>query len=63
MTKDCLSRVLDHDWPGNVRELENEIERLCVLSGDEVEISAANLSSRIQAKSDASYPGLRVQGA
>src|SRR5690606_12215534 len=60
--KDCLARVMDHDWPGNVRELENEIERLCVLSGDDLEISADLLSSRIKEKSSNQYPGLRVNG-
>lgn len=60
--KECLATVMDHDWPGNVRELENEIERLCVLSGEEVEISADFLSSRIQEKSNSQYPGLRVNG-
>ena len=29
-----LASFYESRWPGNVRELENEIERLCVLSGD-----------------------------
>jgi transcriptional regulator with PAS, ATPase and Fis domain len=31
---DLLAAFYEWHWPGNVRELENEIERLCVLSGD-----------------------------
>ena len=44
----CLERLLAHPWPGNVRELENEIERLVVLAGDEIEINEELLSPRIQ---------------
>ena len=29
-----MTSFYERAWPGNVRELENEIERLCVLSGD-----------------------------
>ncbi len=62
LSKSCLSRLLDHDWPGNVRELENEIERLCVLAGDDKEIPAEFLSPRIKESSKSQYPGLRVSG-
>ena len=31
---ELLAAFYEWHWPGNVRELENEIERLCVLSGD-----------------------------
>ena len=48
LSKECLALMFDHDWPGNVRQLENEIERLCVLSGDDLEIEADKLSPRIQ---------------
>lgn len=60
--KKCLNRLMDHDWPGNVRELENEIERICVLAGDEVMITDEFLSGRIKEKSGNQYPGLRVNG-
>ncbi len=43
----CLYRMEKYSWPGNVRELENEIERLCVLSGDDIEIHEELLSDRI----------------
>lgn len=43
----CLERMLNFSWPGNVRQLENEIERLCVLSGDDSEISDEFLSQPV----------------
>lgn len=46
--RDCMERLLNHSWPGNVRELENEIERLCVLSGKDQEIISSFLSPRIK---------------
>lgn len=49
LSQACLQHMLDYDWPGNVRELENEIERLCVLSGDTKLIEDTLLSLRIQA--------------
>lgn len=60
--KSCLEKLMDHDWPGNVRELENEIERLCVLAGDEPMINEAFLSPRIKEKISKPFPGLRVSG-
>ncbi|MCA9680051.1 MAG: sigma 54-interacting transcriptional regulator [Kofleriaceae bacterium] len=45
---DCLARMVSYGWPGNVRELENEIERLVVLSGDELVIGEDLLSARIR---------------
>ena len=44
----CLGKMMGYPWPGNVRELENEIERLVVLSGDDVRIDDDLLSSRIR---------------
>lgn len=62
LAKECMTCLMDHEWPGNVRELENEIERLCVLAGDDTDITAAFLSPRIKEKVEAQYPGLRVNG-
>jgi transcriptional regulator with PAS, ATPase and Fis domain len=62
MEKECLNRLLDHTWPGNVRELENEVERLCVLAGEEKSLSADLLSNHIQQNAKSQYPGLRVNG-
>jgi transcriptional regulator with PAS, ATPase and Fis domain len=44
----CVARMVAYPWPGNVRELENEIERLVVLSGDDVLIDDELLSVRIR---------------
>ena len=57
-----LERLMNHEWPGNVRELENEIERLCVLSGPDKEIGFELLSQHIQASARNKYPGYRVNG-
>ncbi len=42
-----IEKLYDYPWPGNVRELQNEIERLCVLSGDEQKIGHEILSPKI----------------
>ena len=47
IASDCMEVIMNYDWPGNVRELENEVERLCVLAGDEKEITPEFLSPRI----------------
>ena len=62
VSKDCMEKLLNHNWPGNVRELENEIERLCVLSGREKEIAAAFLSPRIKDTAPDKISGYRVHG-
>jgi two-component system, NtrC family, response regulator HupR/HoxA len=62
IVKECMNLLLDHSWPGNVRELENEIERLCVLSGNTKELTQDLLSAQVQASSKASFPGLRING-
>ena len=57
-----LERLINHDWPGNVRELENEIERCCVLVGNEPDILPDLLSQHIQDNAKNKYPGYRVSG-
>jgi two-component system, NtrC family, response regulator HupR/HoxA len=47
-TREQLRR---HRFPGNVRELQNEIERIFVLSGDEVLIGPEHLSQSIASAS------------
>ncbi len=42
-----VEKLYDYPWPGNVRELQNEIERLCVLSGDEGKVGHEILSPKI----------------
>ena len=48
LSSHCMEYLHKHEWPGNVRELENEIERLCVLAGDDKEVSNDFLSPRIK---------------
>lgn len=48
LTDGAMLRLRNHPWPGNVRELENEIERLWVLSGDELLIDESNLSDAVR---------------
>lgn len=43
----CMRKMEKYDWPGNVRELKNEVERLCVLSGNETAIEDDLLSEKI----------------
>jgi len=45
---DAVLAMQRYAWPGNIRELENEIERLIVLSGDELELGADMLSPRVR---------------
>lgn len=56
ISQTCMQMLLNHDWPGNVRELENEIERLCVLSGKEEQLDATHLSSRIKSSDPVASP-------
>jgi transcriptional regulator with PAS, ATPase and Fis domain len=63
LSKRALEKIYDYPWPGNIRELENEVERLIVLSGDEVRISAELLSQRIREHGEqAKVQGVRVAG-
>ncbi len=36
LSPQAMNLLLDHDWPGNVRELENSVEKLMILSTNEV---------------------------
>lgn len=55
----AIEKLYDYGWPGNVRELQNEIERLCVLSGDDGKIGHEILSPKILEVGEKS----KVQGA
>ncbi len=60
----CLYRMEKYYWPGNVRELENEVERLCVLSGENTEISEDLLSERIfgSKEKEEKFKGINKEG-
>ncbi len=45
---EALRKLKDYEWPGNVRELENMIERIAILTNNEV-IALSDLPERIQA--------------
>lgn len=47
LTKRALEKLYDYEWPGNVRELQNEMERLVVLSGDDLKLTQDMLSPKI----------------
>ncbi len=59
----AIEKLYDYAWPGNVRELQNEIERLCVLSGDDNKIGHEILSPKILEVGDkGKVQGTRLQG-
>ncbi|OFZ22243.1 MAG: nitrogen fixation protein NifA [Bdellovibrionales bacterium GWB1_55_8] len=61
--KRAMEKIFDYTWPGNIRELENEMERVLVLSGDEVRVSVDLLSQRIRDFGEQSkVQGVRVAG-
>jgi DNA-binding NtrC family response regulator len=34
--KDALKKLAEHNWPGNIRELRNVVERLVIMSSDDI---------------------------
>ncbi len=48
----AMQELINHQWNGNVRELENIVERLCVMSGDEIIESTHIESSHGKANSE-----------
>jgi transcriptional regulator with PAS, ATPase and Fis domain len=60
---ECMEVIMNYEWPGNVRELENEIERLCVLAGDDKEIAAEFLSPRITSLVKSGGSGIKFAGS
>jgi DNA-binding NtrC family response regulator len=47
VSRDALTRLMDHDWPGNVRELAHVVER-CVLLSDGPQIELSDLPRQIR---------------
>lgn len=63
IAKRAMEKLLDYNWPGNIRELENEIERLSVLSGSDIKVSADMLSPRIKTFGEkGKIQGVRIAG-
>lgn len=61
--KRTMEKIFDYPFPGNIRELENEVERLIVLSGDDIRIPAEILSQRIRDHGERTkVQGVRVSG-
>ena len=58
VSRDALTRLLDHDWPGNVRELAHVIER-CVLLADGPDIRPSDLPPQIRDAAPDGMPGFR----
>ena len=46
-TPQSIEVLQSYPWPGNVRELKNMVERLCILSQGDSEISADNVRSHL----------------
>lgn len=55
----AIEKLYDYAWPGNVRELQNEIERACVLAGEDSKIGHEVLSPKILEITEK----VKVQGA
>ncbi|SEB42026.1 sigma-54-dependent transcriptional regulator [Terriglobus roseus] len=51
MSRPLLQKLISYAWPGNVRQLENVIERLLVLSADDL-LTEDNLPEDLQAASE-----------
>ncbi|MBK9293830.1 MAG: sigma 54-interacting transcriptional regulator [Oligoflexia bacterium] len=63
ITKRALEKLYDFAWPGNIRELQNEIERLVVLAGEEMKLTADMLSPRLLEYGEKNkVQGARVHG-
>lgn len=43
ITPAAIEALQQHHWPGNIRELRNVVERLIILSGDEISADDVNL--------------------
>ena len=55
ISPDALKRLQDYEWPGNVREIKNLIEKLVILSKDEV-IDLRDISMNGSAQADGLLP-------
>ncbi len=61
---DVLESLVERHWPGNVRELRNVVERMAILSDDEITIDDLPEAPRrdLPAEAMVALPGLQFQG-
>jgi DNA-binding NtrC family response regulator len=50
LSAEAMNLLCAYRWPGNIRELQNELERITLLSADEVKIDARYISDHIKNK-------------
>ena len=61
-TPEALDALKRYSWPGNVRELRNIVERLLLLSGEQVEANTVNATLPHQAAGLPSMTGALTSG-
>ncbi len=61
---DVLESLVERPWPGNVRELRNVVERMAILSDDEITLDDLPEAPRrdLPAEAMVALPGLQLQG-
>jgi two-component system NtrC family response regulator len=59
---EAIDMMKAYPWPGNIRELQNEVERLCIMSGADTQITGEYLSAHIAAPIVANARGRRIAG-
>lgn len=62
LSKEVLQLFMNYEWPGNVRQLENEVERLCVLAGNDKELVKEFMSPAIKERAGGKQSSYRVEG-
>lgn len=61
-SEEAVERLTQLDWPGNVRELKNTVERLLILSSDDV-VSVHDVESLVTAAAGDSGMGAELLDA
>ena len=62
LADEAVDALMSYSWPGNIRELQNEVERLCIMSGEETAITSDYLSAHIASPIVANARGRRLAG-
>ncbi|MDA9101188.1 sigma-54-dependent Fis family transcriptional regulator, partial [Omnitrophica bacterium] len=62
LSKEAMKVFINYDWPGNIRELENSLERLVVLSRNEI-IQETELPDQLKQNVNARLSELGKSGA